>query len=283
MKNSINTLVSIILLTGLISCSTSSSSEVVSIPEDNTIPTTYFPLKTANFWTYRVENQASNNTPATTNTPASSFRDSLYVANDTLINAIVYKKMKTLNMSNGFFSSVLKDNGLRIDGTRLKATGTLDNSSIAGISIPINLVDFVILKDNAAAGNILSTTSGVINLTASGTPITVNYVLTSVSDGILAAFTSNSINYTNVKKTKIILNLTITGLYSGFQIPIMNTQDVVTATLYFAPLKGMIYNKRILNYELNPALPAALVNNLAAPTKSYQVQEEFLDTFNVSH
>ncbi len=283
MKKTINILASIILLAGLISCSTSSSPEEPSIPEDNTIPTTYFPLKTANFWTYRVENQASNNTPATTNTPASSFRDSLYVANDTIINTVVYKKMKTLNGSNGFFTSVLKNNGLRIDGTRLKITGVLDNSSIPGISIPINLVDFILLKDNANSGNLLSTTNGVVNLTVSGRPLTVNYVLTSVSDGTLATLTSNNINYTNVKKTKITLNLTITTLYAGVQVPVLNTQNVAITTLHFAPLKGMIYNERVLNYELNPALPDALVSSLTAPKKSYQVQEEFIDTFNVSH
>jgi hypothetical protein len=283
MKKTALNLTAIILFIILYSCSSSSTTET-PIEENNATPTLYLPLKSNNYWTYRVENQASNNTPSSYNTPASTLRDSLYVGNDTLISAVSFKKMKTRYAPNGFFSSELKNNGMRIDGSRLKISGKLSSSLIPGLpAIDIAIADFTILKDNEVAGTLLSTTSGVINQTVSSYPLTIDYTLKSIAGGNLASYTSNGITYTNVKKSKLILNLTIKTLYSGLTVVLLNAQDVVTSTQYFVQNKGLIYDNRVLNYQLNTAIPAAFLANLPIPSSANQVQEEFIDTYNVSN
>jgi hypothetical protein len=267
-------IVSISLIAILLSCSSSSpDTPPAAVVEDNTIPTTCMPLKTLNFWNYAVENRANANVSATSAT------DHLYVGNDIVQNMITYKEMFTTVAPNGFFSSLLSNNKLRIDGTRLRATGTFNNTIIPNVNVAINLVDFIILKDNAAAGAALSSQSGQVVQSISGYPVTFDYTLKSVSDGSLATFSSNGVTYTNVKKTKIILTATATTVYSGFMVPALQTQDVVVSTLYFAPQIGMVYNLRNFNYQLN----TAVATQLQIPASSGQVQEEYIGTYDVTH
>jgi hypothetical protein len=272
---------SIIALVLFVSCSKSSPDETPAL--DDSVPTTYYPLKVANYWNYDVQNQASNNTPTSTNTPASSGTDHLYVDSDVTIGGVAYKKMATSAAAYGFFSSILKDNNLRIDGTRLRATGTLTNNLIPTVPITVSLTDFIILKDNAVSGTALSTANGVVNQTVSGYPLTFTYTLTSYGDGTLANLTSNGVAYTNVKKTRVELNMTITGVYLGFPITILPAQNVVVSTLHFASGKGMVYDNRVINYALNASLPPTITNALGVPSSSNQQQEEYLTTSDVSH
>lgn len=286
MKNIFLKFAFIILITSSLSCSKNTSDEESIEPENNSVPTTYLPLKTGNFWNYTVENRASNNDPASTNTPPTTSTDLLTVGNDVTYNNIVHKKMETPLPPNGFFSSTLKDNGLRIDGTRLRVSGTLNNNLLAGLALNINLVDFIILKDNSDAGVALSSVSGTTNQVVSGYNLTINYTLSSMADGTLASYTSGGRTYNNVKKTKIYLNISITTPIGGFPAPIVDSQNVIVSTLHFAPQIGMIYDHRVFNFVLNPAMPPALLTQLTDagfPSRSNQLQEEFIGLFDVSH
>jgi hypothetical protein len=266
------TLISLIVLS-LSSCSSSPNDPPVTVPVDDTVPTTCMPLKTLNFWDYTVENRASN-------VPASTAADHLFVGNDVVQNMITYKQMQTTLAPNGFFSSILANNKLRIDGTRLKVTGVFNNTIIPNVNVAINLSDFIILKENASFGEALSSQSGQVIQSISGYPVTFDYILKSESDGTLATYTTNTgVTYTNVKKTKIKLNATATTVVQGVTLPALSTQDVIISTLYFVPGKGMVYNSRNFSYQLN----TLVATQLQIPASSSQLQEEYLGTFDVSH
>ena len=259
------------LLLGLsifaISCSSDDSSG-----EDNGQPATSLPVISGNYWTYDVFNHETDNTPE------SFARDSVYVGNDTLINSVTYKKMKTLTVANGFFSGTLKDNGLRIDGNKMRITGSVDFSAGLPTSLAFSVSDFIILKENASAGEQLSTTNGTFTQDYDGIPLTFDYTLKSIADGSQSSLTSDGVTYSNITKTKVILNLKITATFSGFPITVMPAQDVLVSTQYYSKNIGMVYNLTNITYALNSNLPVTL----PIPQTGSQTQEEFLDVYIVN-
>ena len=75
-----------------------------SSDDDSSMPSTVnnaIPLTVGNYWLYDV------------NMTNISVRDSLYTANDTVINNNTYKKFKTKSFPFGFYSNSLRGNGLR--------------------------------------------------------------------------------------------------------------------------------------------------------------------------
>ena len=264
MKTKIFLFCSFLLL--LISCSSDSSDD------SNTTPATSLPINSGNYWTYDVYNHA------TTNAPESWTRDSLYVANDTLINGVSLKKMKTLIAPTGFFSGTLNNNGLRIDGNTMKITGSVDFSAGLPTSLAFSVTDFIILKENATVGEQLSTTSGTFNQTVDVYPLTFTYTLRSEANGSQNSFTSDGVTYNDITKTKVILNLRITTTISGFTFTIMSAQDVLVSNQYYSKNVGMVYNQTLINYALN-SLPNV---TLPIPQTGSQTQEEFLDVYQVN-
>ena len=232
----------------------------------------YFPLTSGNYWNYDVEGQTTN-------------RDSLYVANDTLINTISYKKMKTKILATGFFSNSLRNNGLKTNGSLVELTGGL--AFDLGLNLPINLnvSNFIIFKNNAVANEQLTTTNGTFTQNLGTFPLTFTYTLKSIGDGSLSTFTSpDGTTYNDIQKSKIILNLkvTTTTTIPGTSFPVtlnlLDTQDVVTATQYYSKNIGMVYNNTQINYQLN----AQVASLLMLPANGNQTQEEFLDTYLIN-
>lgn len=262
-------LIIIAFLTGfLLSCS---SSDDGAPSTDNGIPATSFPITTNNTWNYNVENAAS------ATTPASSASDILYVGDEIEINAIRYKEMRTTEVvANGFFSSTLKDNRIRIDGNKVRVTGEFTFS--AGLPSPLSfsVSDFIILKENAAVNEGLSTVTGSFTQDFNGTPLVFDYVLSSVADGSQNSFSSNGLTYADITKTKVILNLKITTIFGIFPVTVMPSQNVLISNQYYSKNIGMVYNLTNINYVLN-TLPAGF--QLPIPQTGSQMQEEFLESY----
>lgn len=258
----------------------SCSNEEVAGNGEETI-TTSLPIASGNFWNYKVY------TAATTDTPESWDNDKLYVENDFLINGISYKKMKTLETPFGFYSGTLNNNGLRIDGNKIKLTGAVSFDAGLPTALNFDVLDFIVLKEGAPSGEELSTTSGSFVETVDGYPLTFEYSLKSITDGTLNSLTSDGDLYTEITKTKIILNLkiytiqTIPGVPTPISIPIMNAQDVLISTQYYSKNIGLVYNKTDLNYTLNQ-IPAGFNITISFPSSGSQTQEEFLDTYLIN-
>lgn len=259
------------LLLGL-SIFTLSCSSDDSPADDNGEPVTSLPIVSGNYWTYEVFNHE------TANTPASFARDSVYVGNDTLINNVAYKKMKTLTIANGFFSGTLKDNGLRIDGNKMRISGSLNFAAGLPTTLAFSVSDFIILKENASIGEELSATTGSFTQDFNNIPLTFYYTLKSVADGSQNSLASNGATYSDITKTKVILNLKITADF-GIAVTVMPAQDVLVSTQYYSKNIGMVYNLTNINYTLS-TLPAGY--QLPIPQTGSQTQEEFLDVYQVN-
>ena len=265
MKN-LSKLFTICLFAGFISCS--SDDDGSSTPSN----TFSIPLNSGNYWTYDVED-----------TNGMSGRDSLFVGNDTVINSKTYKKMKVRNnMAMGFYSSSLRNNGVRKENNKMYLSGDL--SLAAAETLPINLdvtlSDFIIFDANAAANAELSYKSGVIQETFNAIPLTINYTLKSVAKESLASYTSNGTTYNNVKKMSVVLNLSVSATFSGIPLPItvLQPQDVVVSTLYIADGVGMVYGNTVTTYNID----TTIADQLGIEPTQTQTQTEVLKTFNVN-
>ena len=255
-----------ILILYILSCSTN----VGAYDADNAIVTSYFPLKNTNWWTYKVQTAAPG-----------FLRDSLYVKGDTIIGGIAYKKMNTRFTPNGFFSTTLKNNGIRIDGSSIKLSGSISFS--AGLPAPIvfSVSDLTIFKENAAQNDLIGSTVGTFQQTIQGYPLTFNYNLSTFYDGSLANFTTTTNKtYTDLKKMKVVLNLKITYIVPGlgFTATLLQPQNVVISTQYYAKNKGMVYANTDVNYVLS-SVPGL---TLPIPASGSQNQKEFLDLFQIN-
>ncbi|MFT7352625.1 MAG: hypothetical protein ACI9XR_002412 [Flavobacterium sp.] len=255
-----------VIATMIISCTSDSN---------NGTSENYLPLITGNFWKYSVS--GTNGSAAT--------EDSLYIANDTTINATIYKKFKARNFATGLFSSSLNQNAVKEIGSTVVLTG-LSSLGLQDIfPLNIDLVNFVLLNSDATSNTILSTVSGTIDQNFEGFPITITYTLKSINDGVLPSYNlPNGVVYNDIVKTKLIVNLsvsstqTIPGTNFPIVIPILNAQDVLVSNQYYAKNIGMVYNKTNINFTLNPTFATQF--NLPANTNQEQI--EFLNDFEVN-
>ena len=254
------------------SCSSDDSASTDKNPVDNSGVTSYFPLKSNNYWTYKTENVSVN--------PIAIGRDSIYVGNDSIINSITYKRMKTKSLPTGFFCGALRNNGLRVDGKMVKLSG--DVSVNIGVSLPVafSVTDFVIFKENATTLEKLATVSGtVINETAlPGYPLTVSYTLSAKEDGSLPTLTSDGKEYSDIKKVKLILNLKVTAQVGEFSINVLSSdnQDVLVSNQYYAKNQGLVKSETNINYSLNPLIGE--LTTVDFPLSSSQTTNDYLLT-----
>lgn len=267
----------------LTSCSHNSSSSNEEEDLSDGIPTVYMPLKINNFWKYNVS--------STYNGTVTPSKDSLYVSNDTLINSITNKKMKSVGQdpsgpATGFYSSIIHNNSVRIDGARLKLTGIVNLPTLISDPITINLNDFTIFKENAAAGIELSSVSGDFSRTIETYLLNFNYTFKSVSDENLASYTTNGQIYTNIKKTKLVLNLTVTypTVIGGIatSLTVLPAQDIIVTTQYYAKNIGVIYNDTTIQYALNPAAASSLNLPSTVPVSGNLTQQESVTTYQLN-
>ena len=252
------------------------------------VPTLYMPIKFNNFWKYDVSTSVNGGT-------AIANKDSLYVGIDTIST---FKEMKSNSIQpvkitpTGFYSNILHNNALRIDGTRLRMTGTV-NFQIPGLTttpININLSDFIIFKDNVISGTELNSVTNSftqnVQISSQTYPLNFNYTFKAVADDNLVTCITNGHTYSDIKKTKLILNLSITyqTIVSGVQVPInvLLPQDVIVLTEYYAKNIGVVYNNTAIQYQLNSSAVTLLNIPSNIPTSANISQEEFLNNYHLN-
>ena len=255
----------------LFSCS--NDDEETTRTTESSVFTDALPLNNGNYWTYDVVGTATT-------------RDSLYISGDTIIAPNTYKKFKNKNnIATGFYCTSVNNNGVRKDAGKLLLSG--DFSFGQGATLPVgldlNLVDFIIFKEYATSGEVLNEKTGTFQQDFNGIPLTIEYKLKSVGGENFSNYTSpNNDTYTDVKSTKIILNLkvTTTQVFAGITVPItvLTPQDVITSTQYISKNIGVVYTNTLTTYNLD----AAIATQLGIPASNTQTQKEFLDTFNVN-
>lgn len=233
------------------------------------------PLTNGNYWTYDVDSEGAFT------------RDSLYIFGDVVLNTKTYKKFQTRDdVATGFYSSSLRNNGVRKSNSKLLLSGDLSLAS--GQNLPINfdltLDDFVIFNSSASNNQALnsSAVTGIIEETYNGFPLTINYSLQSYGGESFSTFTSpNGDSYSNVKSTKIKLNVSVNSeqTFGGFTIPIvvLSPQDLIVSTIYTAEGIGVVYVNTDTSYTIN----SDLATEFGIPATGTQNQKEYLDIYIV--
>ena len=231
---------SALLITGLFcSCSTDNTA-------DNTTPETvnYFPVDSISAWTYDVS--------------ATSFsgRDSLYIAGETTLNGKTYKKFLTKHEPFGFYSGALNNNNVRKNGDEILVTGATGVNLAEIFPVTIDIVDFIIFKASASDNQQLSSINGTIEQDFGGYPLKIDYTLRSVYKNALPTYNvPNYGNYQDVKVVELVLNLKITtevmveGLSTPITATVLEPQDVMVSTHYYAKNIGVVYVNTDITYE----------------------------------
>ena len=254
-----------LLFIGLTSCSSSDDN-------NNNPATSFLPLTATSSWVYDVNMDASW-----------IGRDSLYVNGESTINGKIYQKLNTKSIPTGFYTNSLNNNNIRIEGDKLLLSGTTGLALADFLPINIAVSDFVIFKENSSVNAQLDAVSGTIEQDLEGFPLVIDYKLKSIFQESLASFTvPGKESYTNVKAIKLVANLKVSTVYllpvlnTPINISILNAQDVIVSTQYYAEGIGMIYSKTEINYQLNE-IPQQSGIELPIPSQGSSTIEEFLD------
>ncbi|MFN7015484.1 MAG: hypothetical protein ACK4ON_14555 [Bacteroidia bacterium] len=247
----------------------------MSCSDDEETSTSSFiiPLTNGNYWTYDVDSEGTFS------------RDSLYIFGDITLDGKTYKKFQTKDdVATGFYSSSLRNNGVRKSSSKLLMSGNL--SLAAGQDLPINLDltlnDFVIFNSNASNNQTLNSSpgTGTIEETYQGYPITINYSLQSYGGESLSTFTSpNGDVYSNVKATKIKLNVSVTTVQTigtiTIPITVLAPQDLIISDIYTADGIGVFYTNTNTTYSIN----TTIADQFGIPATGSQNQKEYLDIY----
>lgn len=237
-------------------------------PTPTPVTADYIPLDNGNYWVYDVQSQTA------------SGRDSLYISGTEVISGKTYNKFITPETPFGFFSNSLYTSGLRQDGDKLLLTGNAQFFFSQELPVNIAVSDFIIFKESAANGEVLGSVNGTLNQIVDTYNLQVNYMLSTKAKETLASYTIGGKTYSDVKKVETVLNLKITSPFviSGvtYNATVMNTQDVVVSTQYYAKNIGVVHVETDISYNL-VNVPGV---TLPVPQSFSDHQEEVLEKYS---
>ncbi len=251
-----------LVLLGLGFFAVSCSSDDSNNDNNNGNATNFLPLSAGKYWVYDVTGTLQDG------------RDSLYVANDTIIGVNSYKNLKTKFQANGFFSGALSNNSARVAGDELLVSGEVSIPLSEEFPVSIAISDFTIFKEGASANTVFDNVSGTIQQEYEGIPLSLDYTLTTRAKDDRATYTINNQTYTDVKVVETVLNLKISATLTGIPIPLtlMDSQDVLVSNQYYADGIGVVHVVTDFQYNLN----AAFSSQLPIPQSGSENQEEIL-------
>lgn len=251
-----------ILFISLTSCSSSDDSSGAE--------SSFLPLTATSSWFYDVSLNTEN-----------TGEDHIFVSGESVIDGKTFQKISADGTPSGFYTNILNNNNIRKDGDKLRITGTTGLAVSQDLPVNINVSDFVIFKENSSNNKDLDAITGLIEQDLQGLPLKIDYKLTSVFKESLDNFTvPGKLNYTNVKVIKLIANLKVTTVYilpvinTPLTIALLDPQDVIVSTQYYAEGVGMVYSKTEINYQLNDFSQFEV--ELPIPPQGSSTIEEFL-------
>jgi hypothetical protein len=231
----------------------------------------FLPLTLGSSWSYDV---SLDETPIGI--------DVLFVSEETTLNGETYQQLKTEELPNGFYTSILNNNTIRKFGDKLLITGSTGLATADFLSINIEVNDFILFKENSSNNAKLDEISGTITEDLQGLPLKIDYNLKSIFKESLSSFSvPGKETYSNVKVMQLVTNLKITTEYlvpvlnTIIDLAVLNAQDVFISTQYYAEGVGMIYSKTDVNYQLNNF--AAVGVDLPIPQEGSSVIEEYMN------
>lgn len=209
----------------------------------------FLPQREGNYWVYNVINEQE------------SGRDSLYISGKQTSNMNTYYSYSTQNeVPYGFYSGILTSGKTRIAGTKMFLSGNLNLGNMFGEEfndLNIEFTDFLFFDAASAQDSSLDSDTGEFEVPfQEDVTLKVEYNLYSKSGQNLNSYTlPNGASYNNIKVTRVAVSakISIVTTLGGFPIsyPLLNAQDVLVSTQYYAQNIGMIYASTDMQYQLN--------------------------------
>lgn len=250
----LKSLFSILGLLIIVSCSSDDDSNMQTDP----ISGNYFPSNADDTWVYNVENTSTSN-------PELEFTGTDLVTINS-VNGNSY----TIEVNNGTFPPNGTMNSILNSGTLTKTESTLEfdgelpllNQLDIISNTDITLTDFVVYDLNADSNSelisISNTISEDIDLEGTIIPITILYTITNTKKPNLNSLTVDGEVFNSVIQTEINLNLTVSAtiniLGNSTTQELLEAQDVLTITNYFAEDIGLIKSEANQSFQLNEDL-----------------------------
>lgn len=255
----------------IISCSSSDDDGGTPVEENYD----YFPLTMGSYWTY--DNEDSEQEPT---------RDSLYVSNIEVIDGVNNSEFSALDPVSGFMTNVLSQSMLRTTESELILNGVLGAPPVEGFpEISIPLVNVIVYDMEKSNGTLLSEVSGEIEEVIEDIPLKIGYNIRTIQGETME---DGYGEYTNssVLTSKIIVNLSIVAeieIIPGttIELPILQAQDVVTSTNYFADEIGVIFCDTLIEYQLEDL--SSLGIDLPIPSEGSSTATQNLDTYQIGN
>jgi hypothetical protein len=261
-----------LLLFSLSVLSCSSDDGTTPIVDSDISAGDYLPLSNNNYWVYDVQGTM----------PAAS--DSIYISGDVTINGNTYKKFQMDELPFGFLSGALNNNGIRKSGDRLLLSGSAMVNFIPDFPMSLQLQDFTVLNESAGNGEVIGTTNGSVPYQYGEYTFNFNYTLTSTGMTHLETYTApNGVVYNDVIPVMLKLNVAVSTVITvgatSFPVTIMQPQDVVVSTRYFAKDVGVVHTTTDINYTL---ATSQFDISLPIPSTMDAEQDEILVDFVVN-
>ena len=225
----------------------------------------YFPLMVDNSWDYT--------SVTSTDGDSQNNEQTLTLTDEEMINDTLFFDASSGNNLNLTTTGILSSGRLFKKEGKLQLKGQFSdflNALPAGISLPVNTNIIPVYDKNADLEAELFAESGSFSQDFNGLEINVEFTLSSQNTGTSNTMEVNGTTYNDVLSSSIKLNMQITAMPSGLPVtvPLLEQQDVLTATHHFANETGMIKSEVTTSFnfedlsEVGIDLPDVNVNTL---------------------
>lgn len=209
----------------------------------------FFPQQQGNYWVYDV------------NSTQGEGRDSLYISGIHTNNEQTYYTFSTQsNPPFGFYSSMMVSGESRTSDSKVYISGSISMADIFGgefTDYTIDFQDFLFFDTGASQGQTLDSNSGEFEIPYSEEmTFSVQYTLSAKVGQNYSDYTTPSGDiYEDVNSVVIAVSAKITANINFFgtiiPYPLLNTQDVISSTQYYANNIGMMFATTDFQYNLN--------------------------------
>lgn len=232
----------------------------------------YYSLAMGDRWEYDVETQDMEAT-----------RDSLSVAENTVIEGEEFSTFEASLVSNGFMTAFLANGALRETDIRLLYTGAI-TIPFAENEIELELPITPLFDQAAALGDELSsvTQTMVQEIEQAGMviPLTITATVTTVQAGLEENVMVGPFTFDSVISASLNMTATITAEVSGIPIIVLQEQPVLAVNNTYAQNVGLVQSTVNFNYEFVDLTPFGI--ELPFPQTASLSSAQTIASFEVS-
>ncbi|NBC58517.1 MAG: hypothetical protein GVY05_09600 [Bacteroidetes bacterium] len=226
----------------LIACSSDDDSNT-----ESNITGNFFPLVVNNSWDY--ENTLSSSVAGQDDIVTT---ETLSITGTTENSGNTVYELDTDNPAGSSPVTLALSQGvLRKNDASLIYTGQFGLGLTDFPEINFDVENVQIYDTSASLDTELFSQDGSIQQEFQGLPLSINYTLSSIMGDSFESFESNDVTYDNVISSQLIINLEITANITDplpLNIPILQSQDAVVVTNYFADGVGLVQSETDTNF-----------------------------------